>query len=509
MIIEEAIDGLVSGANVALPMDPRYWDADQIANFAEFGTPNITYKELDNDQRNRRFAELRSWMDQISGKRLNAVYLDTTTLHTARTLVLGGEDADVFVVPPTLLDLSNFVNSVLLFDHIFYLENGAIDPFELNEALGGEPVIVALPVESFGFGQDDDPLNSIGGLLRSLWYQTESYIIDLQRAKRGEVLWEDAEAIKRAWRSIFDFVEDEELWFDPLSETKSESYHSDGPKLLEDLTRIYNQSFDEAVHLRLRNTPKQHSELVHRTIDECNYRSMFNMMVSNSLQLYYMPNSFRLPFRNFFHEKATIIQRRLPTIWTIEEEYHDLAAAYSTSDQDEIRLPFFLAAVLNKISTLDEFFDVLADFRRQATVFRAHRAELDEVLQRRSIKEIKRLRAALQNDGDDLRMKFPLAPIAGGIAAVLAALTSGLTPTVLTTIGALTLGSQLSPHFEKLKQRALQPQYRFLTNMKDVADGLTLSYPVISRLWGLDRFPSDLFQELFAKRFANLKALSN
>ena len=508
MIIEDVIKGLVSGKKVALPWDPTNWSANQLTSFVEFGTPSShNIHHLNQEEVHKRFDEIRGWMQHVSGQRFNAVYLDTTTLHTARTLILNKEDDFLPVIPAALIDLSNFVNSIVLFDHIFYLENREIDPYELNEALG-EPVIISLPIQSFGSSNDGDPLNSVGGLLRGFWYDTDQYMQKLVDGS-NELFHEDAEAMKIAWRSIIDFKENEELWFDPFHKIKTESYNTDGPQLLRDLTEIHNHVFDEALYLRkARLSPTELSEFVHSVIDQCNYRSLFHTAVSNGLQLYYMPNSFRLPFHNFLYRRARIVQRQLPTIRFIENEYRDLGELFSDTNHNELRLPFFLGAVLNQISTLDEFFDVLADMRRKATSFRDHRAELDDALERQSLRDIKKLRSALQEDGNSLRLKFPLAPIVGGIAAVLAACTGEMTYSVLATVGILTAGSQLSPYYERLKDRALRQGFRFLTDMKDVADGLTLSYPLIKKLWHLDEFPPDLFEQVFERRFKNLKALS-
>ncbi|HEY0377212.1 MAG TPA: hypothetical protein VGC87_09665 [Pyrinomonadaceae bacterium] len=119
------------------------------------------------------------------------------------------------------------------------------------------------------------------------------------------------------------------------------------------------------------------------------------------------------------------------------------------------------------------------------------------------------MQEALQEDSDNLRFKFPLVPIASGIAAVLAAFTGELSNYVLATIGILTAGSQFSPYYERLKDRALRRQFWFLTDMKDAADGLTISYPRIRDLWELDKYNPKMFsQEVFGKQFARLKALS-
>src|ERR1043165_3212541 len=136
MIIEKAIKAILSGQRVAT-LDPYSLGKDQLAGFVEFGSAlptsiyTLTPKEVD-----RRFSELRGWMQHVSGdNKLNAVYLDTTTLHTVRSLILDETNPLRYLVPATLLDLNNFINCVVLFDHIFFLENSHIDPYELNEAL--------------------------------------------------------------------------------------------------------------------------------------------------------------------------------------------------------------------------------------------------------------------------------------------------------------------------------------------------------------------------------------
>ncbi|HEY0377215.1 MAG TPA: hypothetical protein VGC87_09680 [Pyrinomonadaceae bacterium] len=363
MIIEEAIKALISGQRLGTP-DPHNWGQNQLTSFAEFGTTLSTgIHTLTSEQVHKRFDDLREWIQRVSGtQRLNAVYLDTTTIHTARSLIFDRE-GDEGALPPTLLDLSTFVNSVVLFDHIFYLENSRIDPSELNEALGNEPVVISLPVKSFGFSHDGDPLNSVEGMLRGIWYETHLYINELRDAQKWQQshdpLREDAEEIKKAWRSIIDFRDDDDLWFDPNGSVKNESFNTDGPNLLNDLIETYYQTGTEALYNHFRTSNDEHklTEFVHGVIDECNYRCLFNLRVSNSLQLYYIPNSFRLPFRNFSYKKARIIQRYLPSIRAIEKEYSNLAKLYSGSDQNNLRLPFSSQRCLIKYLRLTIFLE--------------------------------------------------------------------------------------------------------------------------------------------------------
>jgi len=230
-------------------------------------------------------------------------------------------------------------------------------------------------------------------------------------------------------------------------------------------------------------------------------------MVGYFLKLPYLPNSYRMPFRNFFYQKAKIVQRSLPTIKQIEAEYNKIAASYFAPEADNLTLPFFLSALFSKISSLDEFFEALARMRHKASAFRKHRAELDEALAGGDVKIAKKLQSALQKDAKDLRIKFPYAPIAGAAVGVLAALSGAGAPIILASIAILTAIQMFPPEeVEKLKQRVLSPQYRFLTNTSDLASGLTNAYPKISKLWNLESYSE---QEAFASHFARLKILKN
>jgi hypothetical protein len=273
---------------------------------------------------------------------------------------------------------------------------------------------------------------------------------------------------------------------------------------------VFRDDYKTATRIQFRRVGQKDplSAFIHRVIDECNYRSLFNITVSNALRLPYLPNSFRLPFRKFYFRKATIAQKYIASLREIEKEYQNLADLYLVPEQNNLQLPFFLSAILERISSPDEFLEVLMDVRDKAETFRKHRAQLDEALETRSVKEVKMLREALQEDSAKLRPQFPYAPVAGGIAAVLAAFTGQTTPFLLATIFMFTAASQFSREdMEKLKNYALMRRFWLLLDLKDSAQGLTNALPKIRQLWGVKDVPNDYSEEAFVEHFRRLASL--
>src|SRR6185312_6173164 len=118
--------------------DPDNFSPDQFTSFAEFGIHFHSHRALSQQQIEQRFNEVRSWMSSfLAGAKGNALYMDTTTLYTVERLTeLTG--TPIVCSPSALLDLSNFVNAVVLYDHVFHLENDSLDSIKINEALGNE-----------------------------------------------------------------------------------------------------------------------------------------------------------------------------------------------------------------------------------------------------------------------------------------------------------------------------------------------------------------------------------
>jgi hypothetical protein len=168
-------------------------------------------------------------------------------------------------------------------------------------------------------------------------------------------------------------------------------------------------------------------------------------------------------------------------------------------------LPFLLAVVLAQVSSLSEFFEALAEVRDQAEPLRRHRAELDGALRVGDTNVARQLQLAFERDAEDLRRRFPYAPVAGGVAAALAAFSSSSPYLVLATIGVLTMGSLMPAHFlERLQTRAFRPQFWVLSSMKDTTAAMTNVLPRVKQLWSE---PTVVETGVFTERFKRLQEL--
>jgi hypothetical protein len=374
---------------------------------------------------------------------------------------------------------------------LFHLENPYINSTKINEAMGNQPLFIELPVGNYNSDQYWDGMNGIGGLLVALWDEASEYFSDFD-----STILEDRKAIVASWEKLLGRRLDHNELFNKSS--LSANWSSDGSRILEKMLGTMDPRDDSAY---------SGSGMIPAAdfVDECNIRSLFNSLFANFIELPYLPNVARLPFREVMYKRAMNIQRDLAFIKSLNNEYTHIARKYSTPEQDNLVLPFFLNVILTKISSLSDFYEALADLRFQAEPFRRHRADLDDAFNRQDVTEIQQLQLALQQDAKELGNKFPYAPTAGAIAAVLAAISMNQPNLVLLAIGVLTYYSQnQGPEIARLKRRVLRPQYHILSNLNGVASSMVNSLPKVNELWhGLNNYT---IQE-FTQRFERLKTL--
>jgi len=498
MTFAELVRELAAGGRVP-EFDPTLLERpDAVARLAEFGTWSLGYQPggVTEEQLQRTFREVRDWIARsVDHFRLNAVYVDTTTLRTVHQLI-SREDASRFLLAETLLDLNTFANAVVLYDNIIHLENPYVDSRRFNEFLGNRQIFVSLPVGTFDGEIIQDGLNSLGGVLLGLWRDVRGMLQSLKYREPEEPAFEDMTEIQQGWRILLG----EGFSLTEMFDDRGGVWYSEAPRLLNQLVQATDAA-DQWAGFRHWAEDRIYPGVT-SFVSECNHRSLFNQAVAYLLKLHYLPNCTRLPFRRFLYNRAADVQHVLPSIQRLEAEYRRIARTYDAPQEPNLLLPFFLGAVLSRISSLSEFFEALAEVRDQAEPFRSRRRELDEALRRNDLNEVDKLQSALKKDAEQLRFRLPA--LFGAIAAVLAAVTSSPTPVLLTAIGALTGASQMTDDIKKLRERILYPQYWFLADLNLTARSMTNALPQVGQLWSLDRAHMDRL----AVRFERVRELA-
>jgi hypothetical protein len=344
-----------------VPTNPAAWQC-----LSEFGAIPMYFPDVDQSMV---ATEARRWVKsvQASGSP-NAVFIDTTMLHSANRL-LRGED----LLPPTpagLLDLAHVVSSLIMADTVFYLENKHTDGVALNELLGVGPAFIPVPTESWG--------SAVGALLRGMWLQCAQYVERMSRG--GGRFAEDASRVQAGWNSLVGAPIDWSGWGDAAVDYRNRAYGeaSDPPALYDMASDLFRYGGDIAP---LPDTGP--GSRVGDFILESNIRSAFNYAVAYALGVDYVPNAFRLPYQAFLWERGLAARQHF--LQFVDAKAGQAAAEiYGSSEKMEV--PLFLAAILAKASSLNDLRGLIAEWRARAGGFRARRTEMNQAIAARDFK---------------------------------------------------------------------------------------------------------------------------
>lgn len=427
-----------------------------------------------------------TWIREIAAREEpNAVFMDTTTLYTAG--ILSHDPDGTYLSPATLFDLATFARSVILYDHIFHLETNTFTSTGINEELGNDQVLVEIPVEMFDGPYDNSTLHGAGAFLGNVFAQTMSNLGAMMRKASisDTVEFQYMTRISKAWSHLLGFPIPLEYLVD---DDDRHNWRSDGRALLEDLLAPFRDNHGnvadiehEAKKMRLDNSTLK------RFVSETNHRAMFNAHIARALQLPYAPSVTRIPFRHYLYEVSGVIHEGLRSIRQLDQHLSLNRGAYDLPKEPNLRLPVFLSIVLKRCSSLNQFYEVLAELRVQAADFRRLRREYEQALEKPNSTELESLRKAIQQDAKKL-YDVLVAPGASAIAATIA--TAAGAPDlemVWMTVGLLTLCSQLDEvKREWLIRRLLRPQEWFLSNIAEEGRAIGDSLADVERLWKRD-----------------------
>lgn len=424
---------------------------------------------------------VRAWIADVAASGSpNAVYLDTTTVATARRL-LGG-DAPTY--PAALFDLANFVNAVILCDTVFHLESPHLDSLEINEFLGlaNDPPLISVPMASAGRG--------VGSALRGAWLQSTEYV---QRIGGGRAaLAGDATEVKAAWERLLGGTVQWADWGELARDFTSRAYGdvSVPAEIFETAARLFRGDAAQPY----RPNPADRAR-VSDFILECNNRSVFNWAVGGMLGIQYVPNAFRLPFHQFLYRKGHAARQHF--VRFADQSYRrTLDKAFP--DGTRMHLPFFLSAILAKSATLAEFKEMLADHRLRAAPFRARRAQLNAAVRDARPEEVDGLLRALEREEAPKLWQWCAATAAVGTVAGVVAAVETHAPGVMVALevaAEVTAAPAVGVGIHTL-HHLFRPRTRFLHQTAEAALKLGEARAKIAALWNMRSLDDDYAEAL-------------
>ncbi|HEV7879958.1 hypothetical protein [Bradyrhizobium sp.] len=459
-----------------LKFSPAEWDnyspppdlsKEGLESLAEFGTPivgSFVGKE--------RLDHVRRWIAGVQElAEPRAVFMDTTTIAAVDSLVF--DDDRSKLAPSTLLDLANFVSAIVLHDQIFHLKSPHLSSLRLNESIGGSPALVEIPVAIMD-------VDGEGGLLTAFWYQACDEINEIRRSELPDPKREEGNDISALWGELFGTAGKLNV-FDP---DIRDDYDSRGPGLVSKLVQYGDRTLDMPSRRELNQEElfTQRSRLA----SECNHRFLFNKLFSKAIRLPYQPNTFRVPFQKWLYDRSRTVEKGLSLAPFLDDQYREMIAKRIDMGATEMTLPFFLTALLRRISKREEFGEELASMRRRAYPLRKKLADLESAIKNGDLSEIDPLRKAIRGEAVRLTEWLQPAAISAAAAAVMTGAASDLSGGLLTAVLVLTYAAQYSGSaVSKLQERLVRPERWFIQKTAESATALTKAHGKLASLWGL------------------------
>lgn len=426
----------------------------------------------------------------------NSVWMDATTLTGSLDLIFGRTDG---IAPTTLVDLETFVRAVVLYDHIFYLApDSPVDLAALNERWN-ERLLLPLPVEEADIrppaGRIATPL---GALLYAIYTQATLW---MKRRDDGPVQAELWDVMLARWETVLGWrpqVEEMEWGFDS-------GVPSPASKLVTWL-RLF-PDFGREAHLNAHAAPDDFVK-PYWLITESTARALFNYELARTLELPYLGNVARIPFRQALvarQRAATKFITSRPLDGVLDAAVRESAARLPTGAA-VLPMPTFTAALMHRATRASGLPDALQELRADTANLRARRAELQASLNDDTKNvTLQRLQEAVTAEA----RKLPYLETGGLIAAagqlwVSLAFASATPMHILTTLGLLQVAAEAKPVAEGLVPRIRRPYEHVLNDLGSVARG---SAGAIPRLQQLSYHPASGDWDQFAEGLRRLGRL--
>ncbi len=493
MIFRDALaDAVSQSSRKWLPRNPLVG-----RSVAEFGTGAF----VDNSERSGVYSwdyaapAMREWVSSFKDRKNGlATFTDTSLLYTCSRIV----DHQIPPSPFALFDLGTLVRLVVLYDHVVHFENSSIDSAAWNERLGAR---VFLPV-SRGIARSGGEL-FVEPAGYGLYHIISDVLKRLERMRRNpDPLDRDyLSGAREIWEKLIGVkIGDEQLLGNCLEDTV---YWGGSPTcdVFLDWTlvsSIKDEDWEKIIKYG------RSGQVIGSTVSDANCRSLINAHTAAVLEIPYSGSVFRASFRSMDLERSKLAEEQLRSIEMISKSVRARANGSLVS----IELPVFLAALLGRIESLEEFWPFLAELRDQARGFRARRRELEYSLaddgSKYQSRVQKQLLDAVCRESRGL-VSMLRVPVAGAAAATVASALSGPVVAALTSIAMLSAWEKIdSEAYDLLVSRFRRPYEYFLSSVGEDAAAMLQGLPRVSRLWGVKE--ADLATHVsFLKRVQGLR----
>jgi hypothetical protein len=310
---------------------------------------------------------------------------------------------------------------MVCYDHLFHFTNPDVDDDSMNRALG-EAVFCALPLPDPG---PEGDLHGVRGLFRTAWAETDTLLKRLSdNAGLATLEGKSVEEFVWQWSMILGRPLSADDVINRGTDSGDYAWCSPGPALLNQLwyaSRSSVSTFDDVIargdaleSVGAAAGAKANRELLHSMITECNCRSYVNERLANHLDLPYVANTARLPFRSLYYDLPRAVTDALPSVLAADSTYVERAAHADLLRGDPLVLPVFLALALNDAKRPGDLWAAIAGLRTEATRFRERRAELDHALEVGDKKQMERIRIAIGTEAASLTETLAAAGWAAG-----------------------------------------------------------------------------------------------
>jgi hypothetical protein len=442
-------------------------------------------------------ADVTGWL-KLPGQPRNNALIDTTTIVTLTGLLAGKNE---LLTPLTLWDLSRAVTAMVCYNHLFHFENAEVDDESINRELG-ENVFCALPLPEAGDAVDPP---GVRGLFKNALDQSNAWMRRLfENAGQGTVEGKGVQEFIWQWSMILGKTLSAS---DVINRGDSSDYSwtSHGEGMLTQLwhaSRTTSRNFDPVVargealqSVGAAQAAAENRKSLHSMITECNSRSYVNQCLASHLQLPYVANTARLPFRSLFYNLPLAVTQELPSILEADKTYAARAAHAKLLRGDPLVLPVFLALALNDAEHPPDVWGAVAELRSKAARFRERRAELDHAVDVGDDVKMKELRVAIGTEAANLTKTLGAVAGAAGKATITSLAAHPVAhgsghpaPWLLTGLSAAIASAQkLIPKqtARRLIWRLCRPELRFLSDITMDSRAVMDSLPNVQRLWGL------------------------